>query len=141
MAKAPRYTSDGLRLVFGPREFIEVNDGVNQQMVRTALRLRHEILTAEDRVLDLLFCGMDNTTTTAQRHAPRPCGGRWKGNASAGGEKGRETPPAMVYQMSLSSMKIWKKTSPVSPAGGVSDSAGGETVSSVHYSARRGAYR
>ena len=30
--EAPWYTSDGLRLVFSPRDFIQVNDGVNQQM-------------------------------------------------------------------------------------------------------------
>ncbi len=35
--EAPWYTSDGLRLVFSPRDFIQVNDGVNQLMVRTAL--------------------------------------------------------------------------------------------------------
>ncbi|MBZ4275171.1 hypothetical protein LAN30_21480, partial [Mycobacterium tuberculosis] len=57
--EAPWYTSDGLRLVFSPRDFIQVNDGVNQQMVRTALEWLD--LRPEDRVLDL-FCGMGNFT-------------------------------------------------------------------------------
>ncbi|MBN0473962.1 23S rRNA (uracil(1939)-C(5))-methyltransferase RlmD, partial [Pseudomonas aeruginosa] len=57
--EAPWYTSDGLRLVFSPRDFIQVNDGVNQQMVRTALEWLD--LRPEDRVL-ALFCGMGNFT-------------------------------------------------------------------------------
>jgi 23S rRNA (uracil1939-C5)-methyltransferase len=55
----PWYTSDGLRLVFSPRDFIQVNDGVNQQMVRTALAWLD--IQPQDRVLDL-FCGMGNFT-------------------------------------------------------------------------------
>ncbi|MGG5839057.1 23S rRNA (uracil(1939)-C(5))-methyltransferase RlmD, partial [Huaxiibacter chinensis] len=35
--EAPWYSSDGLRLSFSPRDFIQVNDGVNQQMVARAL--------------------------------------------------------------------------------------------------------
>ncbi|HCF8016045.1 23S rRNA (uracil(1939)-C(5))-methyltransferase RlmD [Klebsiella aerogenes] len=53
------YTSDGLRLVFSPRDFIQVNDGVNQKMVRTALAWLD--IQPQDRVLDL-FCGMGNFT-------------------------------------------------------------------------------
>jgi len=53
----PWYTSDGLRLVFSPRDFIQVNDGVNQKMVRTALAWLD--IQPQDRVLDL-FCGMGN---------------------------------------------------------------------------------
>ena len=34
--EAPWYTSDGLRLVFSPRDFIQVNDGVNQLATRAA---------------------------------------------------------------------------------------------------------
>ncbi|RXX28676.1 23S rRNA (uracil(1939)-C(5))-methyltransferase RlmD [Klebsiella aerogenes] len=55
----PWYTSDGLRLVFSPRDFIQVNDGVNQKMVRTALAWLD--IQPHDRVLDL-FCGMGNFT-------------------------------------------------------------------------------
>ncbi len=37
-AEQPYYrSSDGLRLTFSPRDFIQVNDGVNQQMVANAL--------------------------------------------------------------------------------------------------------
>lgn len=55
----PWYTSDELRLVFSPRDFIQVNDGVNQKMVRTALAWLD--IQPQDRVLDL-FCGMGNFT-------------------------------------------------------------------------------
>ena len=55
----PWYSSDGLRLVFSPRDFIQVNDGVNQKMVRTALAWLD--IQPQDRVLDL-FCGMGNFT-------------------------------------------------------------------------------
>ncbi|EOV8482195.1 23S rRNA (uracil(1939)-C(5))-methyltransferase RlmD [Klebsiella aerogenes] len=55
----PWYTSDGLRLVFSPRDFIQVNDGVNQKMVGTALAWLD--IQPQDRVLDL-FCGMGNFT-------------------------------------------------------------------------------
>ncbi len=55
----PWYTSGGLRLVFSPRDFIQVNDGVNQKMVRTALAWLD--IQPQDRVLDL-FCGMGNFT-------------------------------------------------------------------------------
>jgi 23S rRNA (uracil1939-C5)-methyltransferase len=56
---SPWYTSDGLRLTFSPRDFIQVNDGVNQQMVQTALAWLD--IQPQDRVLDL-FCGMGNFT-------------------------------------------------------------------------------
>ena len=55
----PWYRSDGLRLVFSPRDFIQVNDGVNQKMVSTALAWLD--IQPQDRVLDL-FCGMGNFT-------------------------------------------------------------------------------
>ena len=55
----PWYSSDGLRLTFSPRDFIQVNDGVNQQMVATALSWLD--VQSTDRVLDL-FCGMGNFT-------------------------------------------------------------------------------
>ncbi|EMO7187694.1 23S rRNA (uracil(1939)-C(5))-methyltransferase RlmD [Pluralibacter gergoviae] len=57
--EVPWYSSDGLRLTFSPRDFIQVNDGVNQQMVATALEWLE--VGPQDRVLDL-FCGMGNFT-------------------------------------------------------------------------------
>ncbi|OAT22713.1 23S rRNA (uracil-5-)-methyltransferase [Buttiauxella gaviniae ATCC 51604] len=55
----PCYHSDGLRLTFSPRDFIQVNDGVNQQMVTRAIEWLD--IQPTDRVLDL-FCGMGNFT-------------------------------------------------------------------------------
>ncbi len=78
-------------------------------MVRTALEWLD--LRPEDRVLDL-FCGMGNFTLPLATRAAHVVGVE---GVPALVEKGRKTPPAMVYQMSLSSMKIWKKTSPVRP--------------------------
>ncbi len=57
--ESPWYDSDGLRLTFSPRDFIQVNDGVNQQMVETAMAWLD--VQRDDRVLDL-FCGMGNFT-------------------------------------------------------------------------------
>lgn len=64
--ESPWYSSDGLRLTFSPRDFIQVNDGVNQQMVARAL----EWLDVQpgDRVLDL-FCGMGNFTLPLAKRA------------------------------------------------------------------------
>lgn len=62
----PWYTSDGLRLTFSPRDFIQVNDGVNQKMVATALAWLD--VQPEDRVLDL-FCGMGNFTLPLAKRA------------------------------------------------------------------------
>ena len=67
----PWYTSDGLRLVFSPRDFIQVNDGVNQKMVRTALAWLD--IQPQDRVLDL-FCGMGNFTLPQAKAAPSVVG-------------------------------------------------------------------
>jgi len=58
-AEVPWYSSDGLRLTFSPRDFIQVNDGVNQKMVATALAWLD--VQPYERVLDL-FCGMGNFT-------------------------------------------------------------------------------
>ena len=63
---APRYASNGLRLTFSPRDFIRVNDGVNQQMIETALTWLD--VQPTDRVLDL-FCGMGNFTLPLARKA------------------------------------------------------------------------
>ncbi|MFP2238634.1 23S rRNA (uracil(1939)-C(5))-methyltransferase RlmD [Pseudescherichia vulneris] len=62
----PWYNSDGLRLTFSPRDFIQVNDGVNQRMVETALAWLD--VQPEDRVLDL-FCGMGNFTLPLAKRA------------------------------------------------------------------------
>ncbi len=56
---APWYAANGLRLTFSPRDFIQVNDGVNQQMIAQALAWLD--VQPTDRVLDL-FCGMGNFT-------------------------------------------------------------------------------
>ena len=64
--EAPWYASDGLRLTFSPRDFIQVNDGVNQQMVANALEWLD--VQPTDRVLDL-FCGMGNFTLPLARRA------------------------------------------------------------------------
>ena len=64
--ETPWYDSDGLRLTFSPRDFIQVNDGVNQQMVATALAWLD--IQPEDRVLDL-FCGMGNFTLPLAKRA------------------------------------------------------------------------
>lgn len=62
----PWYTSDGLRLTFSPRDFIQVNDKVNQQMVDRALAWLD--IQPDDRVLDL-FCGMGNFTLPLAKRA------------------------------------------------------------------------
>ena len=57
--QTPWYESNGLRLNFSPRDFIQVNEGVNQKMVASALAWLD--VQSDDRVLDL-FCGMGNFT-------------------------------------------------------------------------------
>lgn len=57
--QTPWYESNGLRLNFSPRDFIQVNEGVNQKMVASALAWLD--VQPVDRVLDL-FCGMGNFT-------------------------------------------------------------------------------
>jgi len=64
--ETPWYLSDGLRLTFSPRDFIQVNDGVNQQMVATAIAWLD--VQPGDRVLDL-FCGMGNFTLPLAKRA------------------------------------------------------------------------
>ena len=66
--------SDGLRLTFSPRDFIQVNDGVNQQMVANALAWLD--VQPTDRVLDL-FCGMGELYPAAgPQSSKRGRGGR-----------------------------------------------------------------
>ncbi|MDM2735703.1 23S rRNA (uracil(1939)-C(5))-methyltransferase RlmD [Citrobacter sp. Ct235] len=57
--QTPWYESNGLRLNFSPRDFIQVNEGVNQKMVASTLAWLD--VQPGDRVLDL-FCGMGNFT-------------------------------------------------------------------------------
>ncbi|MGY5958335.1 23S rRNA (uracil(1939)-C(5))-methyltransferase RlmD [Kosakonia sp. BK9b] len=64
--ETPWYSSDGLRLTFSPRDFIQVNDRVNQQMVARALAWLD--VQPGDRVLDL-FCGMGNFTLPLAKYA------------------------------------------------------------------------
>ncbi|OMQ22289.1 23S rRNA (uracil(1939)-C(5))-methyltransferase RlmD [Serratia oryzae] len=64
--EAPYYQVDGLRLEFSPRDFIQVNDAVNQQMVAQALEWLE--IEPNDRILDL-FCGMGNFTLPLARRA------------------------------------------------------------------------
>ena len=49
----------GVRLAFGPSDFIQVNAEMNQKMIHRALELLE--LDKDDRVLDL-FCGLGNFT-------------------------------------------------------------------------------
>ncbi|MCV9878528.1 23S rRNA (uracil(1939)-C(5))-methyltransferase RlmD [Brenneria izbisi] len=63
----PVYQIAGMDLTFSPRDFIQVNDAVNQQMVAQALAWLD--VQPQDRILDL-FCGMGNfTLPLAQRAA------------------------------------------------------------------------
>ncbi|XBS70599.1 23S rRNA (uracil(1939)-C(5))-methyltransferase RlmD [Acerihabitans sp. KWT182] len=55
----PVYHIDGLSLQFSPRDFIQVNDEVNQKMVALALAWLDP--QGDESVLDL-FCGMGNFT-------------------------------------------------------------------------------
>lgn len=67
----PRYSIEGLSLGFSPRDFIQVNDAVNQQMVAKAINWLD--VGAKDRILDL-FCGMGNFTLPLAKHAAEVVG-------------------------------------------------------------------
>ncbi|QMI06388.1 23S rRNA (uracil(1939)-C(5))-methyltransferase RlmD [Citrobacter sp. RHB25-C09] len=82
--QTPWYESDGLRLNFSPRDFIQVNEGVNHKMVARALEWLD--VQAGDRVLDL-FCGMGNFTLPLARRAASVVGVE---GVPALVEKGRE---------------------------------------------------
>lgn len=69
--QTPCYASDGLPLHFSPRDFIQVNDGVNQQMVARALEWLD--VQPQDRILDL-FCGMGNFTLPLAKRAAEVVG-------------------------------------------------------------------
>ncbi|TCC83229.1 23S rRNA (uracil(1939)-C(5))-methyltransferase RlmD [Citrobacter braakii] len=82
--ESPWYDSNGLRLTFSPRDFIQVNEGVNQQMVARALEWLD--VQPEDRLLDL-FCGMGNFTLPLATRAANVVGVE---GVPALVEKGRE---------------------------------------------------
>jgi 23S rRNA (uracil1939-C5)-methyltransferase len=56
----------GLRLVFGPSDFIQVNAEMNRKMIQRAMELLQP--GKQDRVLDL-FCGLGNFTLPIASHA------------------------------------------------------------------------
>ncbi|WP_145931746.1 23S rRNA (uracil(1939)-C(5))-methyltransferase RlmD [Yersinia bercovieri] len=66
IGEEPYYQIDGLRLAFHPRDFIQVNDAVNQQMVAQAIAWLD--VQPQERVLDL-FCGMGNFTLPLAKRA------------------------------------------------------------------------
>ncbi len=67
----PYYRIAALTLRFSPRDFIQINDEVNQQMVAQALDWLAP--TPGDRVLDL-FCGMGNFTLPLARSSGQVTG-------------------------------------------------------------------
>lgn len=67
----PFYRIDGLTLTFSPRDFIQINGELNQQMVAQALEWLD--LQPEDRLLDL-FCGMGNFTLPAGKRVENVTG-------------------------------------------------------------------
>lgn len=80
----PIYHVAGLTLAFSPRDFIQVNDAVNQQMVAQALAWLD--VQPQDRILDL-FCGMGNFTLPLAQRAASVVGVE---GVTALVEKGRE---------------------------------------------------
>ncbi|SLM64351.1 23S rRNA (Uracil-5-)-methyltransferase RumA [Dickeya aquatica] len=80
----PSYRIGELSLAFSPRDFIQVNDEINQRMVEQALAWLDP--QAQDQVLDL-FCGMGNFTLPLAQRAGRVVGVE---GVAALVEKGRE---------------------------------------------------
>ncbi|MGM3160939.1 23S rRNA (uracil(1939)-C(5))-methyltransferase RlmD [Dickeya undicola] len=80
----PSYRIAGLSLAFSPRDFIQVNDDINQRMVEQALAWLDP--QPQDRVLDL-FCGMGNFTLPLAQQAGSVVGVE---GVAALVEKGRE---------------------------------------------------
>ncbi|GHA57136.1 23S rRNA (uracil(1939)-C(5))-methyltransferase RlmD [Photobacterium aphoticum] len=62
----PHYMLDGLTLSFSPKDFIQVNRAVNEQMVAQAIDWL--AVTPQDRVLDL-FCGLGNFSLPLAKQA------------------------------------------------------------------------
>ncbi|MCX8960345.1 23S rRNA (uracil(1939)-C(5))-methyltransferase RlmD [Erwinia psidii] len=67
----PFYRIDDLTLAFSPRDFIQINGELNQQMVNQALNWLD--LQPQDRLLDL-FCGMGNFTLPAGKQVEHATG-------------------------------------------------------------------
>src|SRR5699024_1723782 len=84
VGETPWYDSNGLRLMFSPRDFIQVNDGVNQKMVAQAIEWLD--IQPQERVLEL-FCGMGNFTLALATRAASVVGVE---GVPALVEKGRE---------------------------------------------------
>jgi 23S rRNA (uracil1939-C5)-methyltransferase len=80
----------GLKLDFGPTDFVQVNAAINQSMVSRAIELLE--VGPADRVLDL-YCGLGNFTLPLARRAAEVVGvegdagliGRARANAAANG--------------------------------------------------------
>ena len=80
----------GLKLDFGPTDFVQVNAAINQSMVARAIELLE--VGPEDRVLDL-YCGLGNFTLPLARRAGEVVGvegeagliNRARANATANG--------------------------------------------------------
>jgi len=93
----------GLRFHFEPLDFIQVNGGLNQQMVMRALELLEP--KAEDSILDL-FCGLGNFTLPLASRAGHVVGvegsgamvERGRSNANINGLKNVEFHAADLYQ-------------------------------------------
>ncbi|VDR25081.1 23S rRNA (uracil(1939)-C(5))-methyltransferase RlmD [Raoultella terrigena] len=95
--------------MFSPRDFIQVNDGVNQLMVRTALEWLD--IQPQDRVLDL-FCGMGNFTLPLAQRAAQVVGVE---GVPALVEKGRENAALNHLHNVTFFHEIWKRTSRARP--------------------------
>ena len=84
------YQLDGLKLEFGPTDFVQVNAAINQAMVARAIELLQ--IGPADRVLDL-YCGLGNFTLPMARRAREVVGvegeagliGRARANARLNG--------------------------------------------------------
>lgn len=63
--------ADGLRLAFEPLDFIQVNAGMNEKMIATALELLAP--QPDQRILDL-FCGLGNFTLPIARRVAQVVG-------------------------------------------------------------------
>jgi 23S rRNA (uracil1939-C5)-methyltransferase len=90
-----RLDAFGLKIDFGPTDFVQVNAAINQSMVARAIELLD--VKPGDRVLDL-YCGLGNFTLPIARHAAAVVGiegeagliGRARANARSNGIENAE---------------------------------------------------